>query len=171
MYRYLLDEVAVRGFKPESSARASALLLSNTVNRLQVRGVRRLGRSSLVKSNRRKWTIWEPNTGQTEQPMDLILDLTPGPQGPLGNGHHRRINGLRRVELLPTARNALEVLAGAISWGFKSPSPHHIKSRCIHLIQWLLSFWGKCLSVFIQFGFPFVCDVICAKLTPCSLVH
>jgi hypothetical protein len=24
----------------------------------------------------------------------------------------------------------LEVLAGAISWGFKSPSPHHIKSRC-----------------------------------------
>ena len=46
--------------------------------------------------------------------------------GPLGNGRRRKTNGLHRLEPLLTDQNELEVLAGAISWGFKSPSPHPI---------------------------------------------
>jgi len=59
--------------------------------------------------------------------------------GPRGAGPQWRINGLERPRPLQNARYPLEVLAGAISWGFKSPSPHHnfnnlrpsSKSRCI----------------------------------------
>jgi len=57
------------------------------------------------------------------------LDLTQGERmRPPGNGPASKISSLRRPETLSSAGNLLEVLAGAISWGFKSPSPHHILS-------------------------------------------
>jgi len=42
-----------------------------------------------------------------------------------------------------TARNPLEVLAGAISWGFKSPSPHQITGCFINKIEQPFSFVPK----------------------------
>jgi hypothetical protein len=45
--------------------------------------------------------------------------------GPRGAGPQWRIKALERPRPLQNARFQLEVLAGAISWGFKSPSPHH----------------------------------------------
>jgi hypothetical protein len=57
--------------------------------------------------------------------------------GPLGNGHQQGINVLHRLKRLPTAQNALEVLAGAISWGFKSPSPHQILEG-LRVLVWTL---------------------------------
>ena len=49
-----------------------------------------------------------------------------GPCAPQGTGPQRRINSLERCRPLQTTPNQLEVLAGAIPWGFKSPSPHQI---------------------------------------------
>jgi len=46
--------------------------------------------------------------------------------GPLGNGPTWKINDLGALGTLPNPGDLLEVLAGAISWGFKSPSSHHI---------------------------------------------
>jgi hypothetical protein len=43
---------------------------------------------------------------------------------PHGNGPKHKISDLARLGTRQDARNQLEVLAGAISWGFKSPSPH-----------------------------------------------
>jgi hypothetical protein len=48
---------------------------------------------------------------------------------PLGNGPTRNIINLGRSGTPRNARNQLEVLAGAISWGFKSPSPHQCSPR------------------------------------------
>jgi hypothetical protein len=58
--------------------------------------------------------------------LDLIWTLCAGRRGPLGNGLSYEINKLHRSGTLETAAVQLEVVAGAISWGFKSPSPHHI---------------------------------------------
>ena len=41
------------------------------------------------------------------------------------NGPERKIRNLASSGTPQNARNQLEVLAGAISWGFKSPSPNH----------------------------------------------
>ena len=54
---------------------------------------------------------------------------------------------------------------------FKSPSPHHIKSRCITLIRRLLSFGGQSLSAAVPLGFASFCDVVYAKLTARSLAR
>jgi hypothetical protein len=56
----------------------------------------------------------------------LFGPYAPGRTGPLGAGLERRINNLKRGRPLQTNQNQLEVLAGAIPWGFKSLSPHHI---------------------------------------------
>jgi len=50
-------------------------------------------------------------------------------QGPRRTGLIRRINDLRINRLAGTREKPLEVLAGAISWGFKSPSPHHFQNK------------------------------------------
>jgi hypothetical protein len=59
-----------------------------------------------------RWTLFGPYDG--------------GQPGPRGNGPAREINDLWGCGTSQNAQNQLEVLAGATSWGFKSPSPHHI---------------------------------------------
>jgi hypothetical protein len=41
--------------------------------------------------------------------------------------HPQQFNSLQRGELPRNPVKCFEVLAGAISWGFKSPSPHHFQ--------------------------------------------
>jgi hypothetical protein len=67
---------------------------------------------SLTTSVRAPWTLFGP--------------YAPDRQGPPRTGPSRQINNLGGAGPSRTASNQLEVLAGAISWGFKSPSPHQI---------------------------------------------
>src|SRR4051794_36496732 len=100
-------------------------------------------------------------TKQVRDPRSLSIWTLFGPYalgrpGPLWNGRSRRISNLGPSGPTQPARNQLEVLAGAISWGFKSPSPHHFKGRCSELIQRSLSFRAVFASAVIQlasFGF------------------
>jgi hypothetical protein len=78
--------------------------------------------------------------GQTEPPRQRpakVCDALPlfwtlfGPYAPdlsrpRGNGPRRQINDFGRWRALRTVSNPLEVLAGAISWRFKSSRPHHL---------------------------------------------
>ena len=68
---------------------------------------------------------WQSPTWPRNKPWTLSGPYASGRSRPLWNGRSRRIKHLARSGPLRNARNALEVLAGAISWGFKSPSPHH----------------------------------------------
>jgi len=56
------------------------------------------------------WTLFGPYAG--------------GRCGPRGNGAGREIRSLGRHATPADVENQLEVLAGAIPWGFKSPSTH-----------------------------------------------
>ena len=91
--------------------------------------------------------------------------------GNSGQQNQHRIKIMRFGDAPGNAVKYLEVLAGAISWGFKSPSPRHIRSRCRSLTRRLLSFLVISSSFRYQFGLRRFCDVICAKLGSCSLAR
>ena len=68
--------------------------------------------------------------------------------GPLGNGPTWNINSLRRLGSLSPAGNLLEVLAGAISWGFKSPLRTTLAP--VNLMSTLGAFGGEPIDVIRQ---------------------
>ena len=87
------------------------------------------------KYRKRAWSLlaFKENASMTSGSLLLILPRSrffwtlfgPYPSarmGPRGTGRLRRINALHDGKPLATSANALEVLAGAISWGFKSLS-------------------------------------------------
>jgi hypothetical protein len=57
--------------------------------------------------------------------LDLIWTLCPPPIQAARARSVTKNQMFSRYRPLQNTRNTLEVLAGAISWGFKSPSPHH----------------------------------------------
>jgi hypothetical protein len=69
----------------------------------------------------------------------LFGPYEPHRKGPRGNGPSRQINKLAHHGPLQKSPNPVEVLAGAISWGFKSPSPHHILNGLADLALTLFS--------------------------------
>ena len=95
--------------------------------------------------------------GSVEHPAwTLFGPYVPGRRGPQGNGLQRKISHLELSGARQHARNQLEVLAGAISWGFKSPSPHHILSFAYNNLQ---------ASIF---GVPILCpNLVHEMVNPC----
>lgn len=58
--------------------------------------------------------------------VDLVWTLCPRPIQAARARSVTKNRMFSRSRPLQNTRNALAVLAGAIPWGFKSPSPHHI---------------------------------------------
>src|ERR1017187_134957 len=87
--------------------------------------------------------------------LDLIWTLCPPPIQAARARSVTKNQMFSRYRPLQNTRNTLEVLAGAISWGFKSPSPHHIINRLqrkSHLQGWLSLFCSLLCSLSV--GFP-----------------
>ena len=55
--------------------------------------------------------------------------------GPPDTGPSRKIKSLDALACLGRLIIQLEVLAGAIPWGFKSPSPHHFQQFTGHCVR------------------------------------
>ena len=74
-----------------------------------------------------------PNGAKARLLLDPIWTLRVGSCGTAMERSRAIIKHLDPAGRLGTARNALEVLAGESSWGFKSPSPHQISGFRINL--------------------------------------
>jgi len=89
----------------------------------------------LSRAGQREWSagrrVWPPDNLVTTKPEERhrrLQRFCNGPaeiRGKTTKPACRNLNDLRRREPQQNSVKCFEVLAGAISWGFKSPSPHH----------------------------------------------